>query len=183
MHVSVPLAFIASLYMLFCIMLHGGPVIPRSQSFSGEGSSAQMLVVYRFIDLEQDVIRFASVDAFEEGNGKHFPVQSSFDQDVGVLGIWCFFLSFLFSQYLIFFLFSFFSIQDSFFKKNASQTAHYGYAAGFHHDSMDQTSGPGVSLTHIHNSMDLQAPLSFHTDDIHIQKSMISTRYKYQVQC
>ena len=93
----------------------------------------------------------------------------------------------LFSLFPLFIvsLFSlFFSIQDSFFhKKNASQTTHYGYAAGFHHVSMDQTSGPGVSLTHIHNSMDLQAPLSFHTDDIHIQKSMISTRYKYQVQC
>ena len=90
------------------------------------------------------------------------------------------FLSFLFSH-LFFLLFS--QSLSLFYKKNASQTAHYGYAAGFHHVSMDQTSGPGVSLTHIHNSMDLQAPLSFHTDDIHIQKSMISTRYKYQVQC
>ena len=92
----------------------------------------------------------------------------------------------LFPLFIIsfFLFFSFFlNIGLFFYKKNASQTAHYGYAAGFHHVSMDQTSGPGVSLTHIHNSMDLQAPLSFHTDDIHIQKSMISTRYKYQVQC
>ena len=44
-------------------------------------------------------------------------------------------------------------------------------------------SGHPRGLHHIHNSMDLQAPLSFHTDDIHRQKSMISTRYKVQVQC
>ena len=71
----------------------------------------------------------------------------------------------------------------SFFIGKMLHRYQYGYAAGFHHVSMDQTSGPGISLTHIHNSMDLQAPLSFHTDDIHRQKSMISTRYKVLVQC
>ena len=79
MHVPVPLAFVAFLYVLFCAMLHGGSVIPHSQSFSVEGSSAQMLVVYPFMDLEQDWIRFTLVDAFEEGDRKPSPVKLSFD--------------------------------------------------------------------------------------------------------
>src|SRR3954471_14587903 len=45
---------------------------------------------------------------------------------------------------------------------------------------MASASGPGVSLTQDTNSMDLQVPSLFHTGDIHRQKSMTSTEYKYK---
>ena len=68
--------------MLFHVVLHGGPIISRSQSFSCEGSFAEVLDANTLVDFEQDTIHTASVDALDKGNGKSSPIKFSLDQDV-----------------------------------------------------------------------------------------------------
>ena len=82
MHVSVPLEFIASLHVLFCIMMHGGPVVSCLQGFPREGSPAQMLTADAFVDFKQHALRSASVDTLENWNGKSSSINYAFDQDV-----------------------------------------------------------------------------------------------------
>ena len=79
MHVSMPLAFITSLYVLFCIMLHGEPVVSHPQGFFREGSLAQMLTVDASVDFEQHTLRSASVDTLDKWDGKSSYVKFTFD--------------------------------------------------------------------------------------------------------
>ena len=82
MHVSVSVAFVSFFYVLFHVLLHGGPIISCPQSFSREGSFSLMLVADSFVDFEQDTIFPVSVDAFEKGNGKSHHVKFSLDQNI-----------------------------------------------------------------------------------------------------
>ena len=75
MHVSVLLEFIASLYVLLCIMLHDGPVVSRPQGFPREGSPAQMLTADAFVDFEQHMFCSALIDTLEEWNRKSSSVK------------------------------------------------------------------------------------------------------------